>query len=171
MKEADETGQKAIRECIIYLLALPQTRKVLDVQEEEDFQKQDIDLVVWFNINGKPEKKRIEVKGDRYYSTGNYFFETISNKAKQTPGCFIYSNCDYLFYYFIEMHELHILTMPDVRNWFLKNQNRFKISETSTPVRGGGHYITVGRLVPRHILQEEMKSSIKIINLSPYLSA
>ena len=111
----------------------------------------------------------LEVKGDRYFGTGNYFFETVSNKAKQTPGCFLYTDCDYLFYYFMEEQELHIFTMPEIRNWFLKNQNRFKISETSTPVQGGAHYITVGRLVPRHLLQEEMDPYVKRVNLSPFI--
>lgn len=169
MNEADKAGQKAVRDCIKYLLSLPQTRKVLDVQEDESFREQDIDLLVWIDKNGTPQKKRIEVKGDRYHNTGNYFFETVSNKSKQTPGCFIYTKCDFLFYYFIDAQELHILTMPDVRNWFLKNQARFKISQTSTPVRDG-HYITVGRLVPRNLLKKEMGPFVKIVDLSPVLS-
>ncbi len=170
MTEADRTGQMAVQDCTKYLLTLPQTRKVLDVQEDEDFQKLDIDLLVWFNKNGAIEKKRIEVKGDRYHHTGNYFFETVSNKAKQTPGCFLYTGCDYLFYYFIAEQELHILTMPEIRNWFLKDQNRFKISETSTPVGDGSRYITVGRLVPRRLLREEMTPYVKTVNLSSYLT-
>ncbi len=169
MKEADKAGQRAVRDCTKYLMALPQTRKILDVQEDETYRKQDVDLILWVNKNRKIEKKLIEVKGDRYYHTGNYFFEIISNKSKQTPGCFLYTSCDYLFYYFIEKQELHILTMPEVRRWFLDNQNHFKISETSTPFARGGHYITVGRLVPRHFVREEIASFVKIVNLTPYL--
>ncbi|NEP02414.1 MAG: hypothetical protein F6K58_27950 [Symploca sp. SIO2E9] len=38
--------------------------------------------------------------------------------------------------------------MPRTRDWFKASINRFRERSTTTPIRGGGYYTTVGRLVP-----------------------
>ena len=35
--------------------------------------------------------------GDRYLNTRNFFFETYSNREKQTPGCLMHTEADYIF--------------------------------------------------------------------------
>ena len=89
--------------------------------------------------------------------------ETISNQSKNTPGCFLYTEADLVFYYFIEIKELHIFPMPESRDWFILNMNRFNERKTSTPVENCS-YFTIGRLVPRDVMQKEVQN-IKIVNL------
>jgi len=125
-----------------------QTVAVHNVEEETAYQAHDVDLL-WTVL----EKERlrvipVEVKGDRYHRTGNFFFETVSNDSKGTPGCFLYTKAEWLFYYFLEIGRLYCLPMEKVRPWFVQNMSRFKEQRTSTPTRGGESYVTIGRLVP-----------------------
>ncbi|WP_341524533.1 hypothetical protein WKK05_18000 [Nostoc sp. UHCC 0302] len=89
----------------------------------------------------------IEVKGDRWDKTRNFFFETDSNLEKGTPGCFMYTQAEWLFYYFVNTGQLYRLPMPKTRDWFLITMKRFRERSTTTSV-GDSHYTTVGRLVP-----------------------
>ena len=50
----------------------------------------------------------VEAKADKVISS-NIFFETISNKEKNTLGCMLKTEADYIFYYFIAFKELYIL--------------------------------------------------------------
>lgn len=124
------------------------------MEHDPTYQRQDIDLI-WTRFLPDDSLKicTIEVKGDRYYQTGNYFFETVSNEGKNTPGCFLYTRADYIFYYFVAERELHILPMPATRTWFLAHLNNFRERKTATPVAPGEAYVTVGRLVPRSVVQ------------------
>lgn len=125
-----------------------QTVAVHNVEEEAAYQVHDVDLL-WTVL----EKERlrvipVEVKGDRYHRTGNFFFETVSNESKGTPGCFLYTKADWLFYYFLEIGRLYCLPMGKVRPWFIRSMSRFKEQRTSTPTLNGESYVTIGRLVP-----------------------
>ncbi|WP_292877660.1 hypothetical protein [Nostoc sp. NMS1] len=88
-----------------------------------------------------------EIKGDRWNKTRNLFFETHSNLERGTPGCFMYTEADWLFYYFVNTRQLYRLPMPKTREWFLITMRRFRERTTTTPV-GSSYYTTVGRLVP-----------------------
>lgn len=134
------------------------TLAVKNVEKDPFYRIKDIDILWVVELPGGSTKTvSIEVKGDRWHQTGNYFFETISNESKQTPGCFMYTEADYVYYYFIEERELHILPMPATRNWFKERLEDFRERKTSTPVGGGEAYITVGRLVPRKLLLAEVE--------------
>ena len=126
----------------------PQTVAVHNVEDDAAYQAHDVDLL-WTVV----EKERlrvipVEVKGDRYHHTGNFFFETVSNEGKGTPGCFLYTKAEWLFYYFLEVGTLYCLPVGKVRPWFVQNMIRFKEQRTSTPTRSGSNYVTIGRLVP-----------------------
>jgi hypothetical protein len=72
----------------------------------------------------------------------------VSNESKGTPGCFLYTKAEWLFYYFLEIGKLYCLPMDKVRPWFIQNLARFKEQRTSTPTGSGEGYVTIGRLVP-----------------------
>lgn len=163
MDEANNVAKKASSEIEAYLQTLSNTVDVINVENDEAYRRKDIDLLWVHKENDSKRITSIEIKGDRWYKTGNYFLETISNKSKGTPGCFMYTEADFIYYYFVTERELHILPMPETKNWFIKNINRFVQKETSTPVNGQ-YYITVGRLVPRRMLQNEV-SGAKIVNI------
>lgn len=163
MDETVSVADQAAAETTAYLQALTETDWVENVEGVIAYQAIDVDLL-WRSKEGRTVL--IEVKGDRYYQTGNYFFETISNKERGTPGCFLYTEAEYVFYYFVDVRELHVLPMPEVRDWFVKHLDQFSEKETSTPTRRGEAYITVGRLVPRNVVKKQFPN-IRVIKLAP----
>lgn len=134
----------------------PQTVVVHNVEDNPIYQEHDVDLL-WTVVerSGRLRIIPIEVKGDTYHRTGNFFFETISNESKGTPGCFMYTKAKWLFYYFVEAGLLYCLPMGTVRPWFCHHMERFEERKTSTPV-GSEMYVTVGRLVPIQTVLEEV---------------
>lgn len=151
MDEGLQIAQIAAFDIEAWLKDKPETLDVKNVENDPNFQQIDVDLI-WTNSTGE---FKLEIKGDRWHKSRNFFFETISNKEKNTPGCFLYTQADYLFYYFIEPRTLYILPMTATRRWFNACQNRFRERETHTSV-GNSSYTTVGRLVPIAVVRLEV---------------
>jgi hypothetical protein len=149
MAEASAVEAGAIAAIVDYLRQRPGTLLVEDVRADFSYRSVDVDLVwTWRGASGQEHVTWLEVKADRWHHTGNFFFETESNREKGTPGCFLYTQANYLLYYFVTPRTLYVLPMPATRDWFLANQERFPKRATSTPVGSGEHYVTVGQLVP-----------------------
>ncbi len=149
MAEVSAVEAEAMEAIVWYLQQRPGTVEVRDVRDDPEYRAADVDLLwTWRDQAGRLRTARLEVKADRWHGTGNFFFETQSNKGRGTPGCFLYTQADYLLYYFVGLRLLYILPMPATRDWFLAHQERFPERETSTAVGEGEQYITVGRLVP-----------------------
>ncbi|MFW6028920.1 MAG: hypothetical protein ACOCRO_01560 [Halanaerobiales bacterium] len=144
MKDAVNIADQAANDIEKWLKKQNYTIEVYNVEENGYYRNIDVDLI-WASTSGT---FKIEIKGDRWDKTGNFFFETYSNKEKGTPGCFIYTEANYVFYYFVKTKVLYVLPMPKIRKWFLRNINRFKERATTTPLGNGEQYTTVGRLVP-----------------------
>ncbi len=159
MTEGVKTAERAATEIEAWLREWPGTVNVENVEGDPAYQQKDIDLL-WTTFL---RDYTLEIKADRWHTTGNFFFETVSNKEKGAPGCFLYTEADFLFYYFIEPRKLYILPMPRTRRWFLANLERFKEQETTTPV-GSEHYTTVGRLTPIETVLNEV-AGIKVKQL------
>ncbi|MEW5985621.1 MAG: hypothetical protein AB1791_03210, partial [Chloroflexota bacterium] len=81
----------------------PQTVVVHNVEEEPAYQEFDVDLL-WTVLDkgGRLRVIPLEIKGDRYHQTGNFFLETVSNEGRGTAGCFLYTRAEWLLYYFVE---------------------------------------------------------------------
>jgi hypothetical protein len=154
MTEANQVAIQGTRHMEAFLSQQASTRALLNVEDDPIYREQDIDLLWLRQRDGIEKTTSIEIKVDRYFDTGNYFFETISNVGKNTPGCFLYSKADLLFYYFLEQ-ELHIITLEPVRAWFNARRAEFRTKRTQTPV-GLGRYETEGCLVPRQRLLSEL---------------
>ncbi|WCK57291.1 hypothetical protein PP175_29310 (plasmid) [Aneurinibacillus sp. Ricciae_BoGa-3] len=155
MEETSAYSKKYTRSDIHpFLMKKPYTLRVIDVEEDKDFQKKDIDLLWIYKHKGAELMKRVEVKVDRYDKTGNYFIETVSNCTKNTPGCFLYTEADVLFYYFPGSKELNVLPMAEAREWFLKNQHKFKEITLSTTGWDNVLYESKGKLVPKKMMNE-----------------
>ena len=155
MYRMDDTlavAKQAAMDIEAWLQQKPETVSIQNVELEPAYQKIDVDLI-WTTHQGSYQ---VEIKGDRYPHTGNFFFETDSNKEKRTQGCFLYTQADLLFYYFIKPCTLYILPMPATRDWFLGNMNRFREKPTRTSV-GNNYYTTVGRLVPIAVVMAELQ--------------
>jgi len=164
MSAASAVAAKAADAVEAFLRKHPATRKVVNVEADAAYQAKDIDLLWQFESKGAVKEVSIEIKGDRWHKTGNYFFETISNEGKATPGCFMYTEANYIYYYFVEERELHVLPMPATRNWFVQHLNDFKERKTSTPIGNKDAYVTVGRLVPRKRVLAEVPH-VRVVQL------
>jgi hypothetical protein len=158
MRDGSQVARQAAVELEAWLRGLPQTLELRNVEAAPEYQARDIDLL-WTTRDGRC--RALEIKGDRWHRTGNFFFETWSNQEKGTPGCFLYTQADFLLYYFIEPRVLYILPMPATRDWFIPRQQQFKERPTTTPV-GSGFYTTVGRLVPIQAVLQEVAGVKKI---------
>jgi hypothetical protein len=143
MYDAQEVAKLAATDIEAWLRSKPETINVVNVENNPDYQCRDVDLI-WTTQTGGI---LVEVKGDRWDRTKNFFFETHSNLEKATPGCFIYTEADWLFYYFVNTRLLYRLPMPKTREWFHITMRRFRERSTTTPV-GNSYYTTMGRLVP-----------------------
>lgn len=159
MADGVKTAERASTEIEAWLREWHGTVNVENVEGDAEYQRIDVDLL-WTTIT---RDYTIEIKADRWHATGNFFFETGSNKEKGTPGCFLYTEADFIFYYFPEPRTLYILPMPRTRRWFLENIARFAERETTTPV-GSEQYTTVGRLVPIGAVVKEVKG-VKVKHL------
>lgn len=107
---------------------------IINVENEKKYQAKDIDLLV--HLRGPDNTRKtatIEIKGDTYPSgdispalgeidKGNFFFEVISNDSKnpRTPGCFMYTESDVVYYLYLTTGTLYQLKTNDVRDWFKK---------------------------------------------------
>lgn len=143
MNDGLAVAHRATSDITAWLLRQSATVAVKNVENDPRFQRLDIDLL-W---QTRGATYSVEIKGDRLHQTGNFFFETVSNRERGTPGCFLYTEANYLFYYFVRTHTLYILPMPQTRDWFRANLQGFRERATRTPV-GQTYYTTVGRLVP-----------------------
>ena len=156
MADGMQVAAQATADITTWLRGRPETISVQNVEHEPEFQIRDIDLI-WTT---QKSEILVEIKGDRWEKTGNFFFETRSNFEKGTPGCFMYTEASWLFYYFVTPRILYMLPMPMTRDWFAANINRFRERSTTTPV-GDGHYTTVGRLVPIQAVLQEVSGVVK----------
>lgn len=151
MQDNVKIATRASTEIEAWLREWDGTVSVENVEYQAAYQERDIDLL-WTTVT---HDYSIEIKADRNDGTGNFFFETISNKEKNTLGCFLKTQADFLFYYFVEPRNLYILPMPRTRQWFEEDMRRFEEREAA-PV-GKDHYITVGRIVPIEVVLSEVR--------------
>jgi len=177
IEQSNLVGNKAIEYAKRYLAAQPTHRNLESVEEVKKYQEEAIDLIWKYQHANHPERMMsIEVKGDTYYQSGNYFFETVSKEEEGKPGWMEYCNADFLFYYFLSNEgtkkkpvlrgvELHIIAFKKAQRWFWKEVNRFEERKVQTDPDLGKRYTTVGRLVQCALLKKEV--GVKIIKHNP----
>lgn len=142
---------------------------VHNVEASKYYQQRDIDLV-WLHY--KDDNFRIhetvattlEIKADTYDSP-NFFLEVISNDNKNTPGCFLQTQSDYLYYYFINKKILYAIPTKEAQDWYYnKVNNGHKFKYTSVPTKnkmGQVLYRNKGALV-------NIKQMMKEVNITEY---
>lgn len=138
----------------------PKISRVEDVTEVKRFQNKDIDLIA-YDLNGNP--MTIEVKNDQYTS-GNFFFETMSSIEAGTLGCMYKTEADYIFYLFEVTGELYILDRLKFIKWFETNKNKFIEKEVKNYRRNGKDtYTTQGYIFKKSFLEKDFKAHIKVL--------
>jgi hypothetical protein len=164
-EERNDFSKIGIKIVTDYLSSLKKTIKIVNVEDDVDYQKIDIDLIWHYKEDKNICEDYIEVKADSYTS-GNFWLETLSNKKYQTQGCFLKSKAKYYFYYFSKWDKLYIIPLKPAQEWFKENMNRFRESETTTNNQGEYSHTTVGRIVPIQIIINELEGIDLIENVS-----
>ena len=123
------------------------TQIVHSVEDDPRYQPLGIDLLWVVPERSFLRSMTVEVKGDRYEKTGNFFFETVSDLQRSTTGGFVITRAEWLFYYFLNSGMLYCLPMEFVKPWFVENMGRFR-ERIAQSQRDQNHWRTAGRLVP-----------------------
>lgn len=153
MRSTAHAAQQAVESVTRFLRWRAPGSLVHDVQDDPRFQHRGVDLL-W----ERPGEAvlGVEVKGDRNGRRGNYFLELISNFEKNTPGCFLYSEADWLAYVFLDRLELHLIPLREARAWFLPRAKELELKQARTAV-GLEEYSTIGALLPIGAWQNEVR--------------
>lgn len=127
----------------LYLLACGRVKTVFNRAEDPAFQKRGVD----FEVDcGDGETCWLDVKTDSY-TTGNFFFETVSSLEGGKDGCFIKSEAHAWFYWFPKWDRGYWLPLGEVQRFVLGQADRWRSARTSTGV-GCSSYTSKGLLVP-----------------------
>lgn len=152
-----------------WLNSFDDTVTVHNVENNKRYQEKDIDLVWLYFRDDRYEGDNIgtstlEVKADTYDSP-NFFLEIISNDNKNTPGCFLQTQSDYLYYYFINKKILYIIPTKEAQDWYyskIEQGKQFKHASVPTKNKFGEVlYRNKGALV-------NIKQMMKEVNISEY---
>jgi hypothetical protein len=157
--KSNKIGTEGVNEILKFLDKDKSILGVVSVEDNKIYQPKGIDFIA---VTKTEKLRKIEIKTDTY-DTGNYFIETISNSSKNTKGCLLTTESDFIFYYFIKKKELNIINTKKFQEWFDLNQNRFSSRTCCTGVNGSS-YSTIGKLVPIKILNEELDVKTKDIS-------
>jgi hypothetical protein len=163
--EGEEIVQK-------YLESKKNIHKVVNMANNEIFYHKDVDFVIQYEepYIYKGEEKirdRLEIKTDTYTS-GNIYYEVVSNENYDVDGCMKKTECDWLAYYFIKFDKLYLLRMEDYRNLveqlIKENRNDVKRKEVKNYAKKAGEtYTSIGYTIPLYLLEERMpRNSIRI---------
>jgi hypothetical protein len=71
--------------------------------------------VILTHVNG--DALGIECKAEQSEKYENFFLEIWSNLSRFTPGWMITLQCDFLFYHFLDEHDLFIIPFRRLREW------------------------------------------------------
>lgn len=74
MKEVLDVSKVASSDIEEYLSTIDGIYNIINVEDVEEFRKKDVDLLIFFSVGRRKYCKSIEIKADRWYHTGNYFF-------------------------------------------------------------------------------------------------
>lgn len=145
-----------------YLLDREETTEIREANKQEQL-THDIDLY-WSHIYKAQEiETSVEVKVDgQGHKTGNFAFETVSNKQADTRGCFLRTEADEMYYLLAGSGELYRWKTNVVRDWFIENRKRFREVTPQTPSSNGRKgYSSTCSLVPVGLLVKTFGASVK----------
>lgn len=96
-----------------WIKQLPEFSNLLDVSKIDKYRKKDVDFILYL-INGS--RIKLEIKTDDHTS-GNLFFETLSNIEYNVLGCMYKTKADLILYYFPKYNKLYILKRKIFVEW------------------------------------------------------
>lgn len=142
-------GEQGVKEIIDVLNGFSNTVIVEDKQKDKEFQKLGIDLLCLTKERKGIGTHTIEVK-TTLYPEDKYFLETISNDRNNSPGSFITSKSEWMFYYFKNDKKLHMTLTKQIQYWLYNNGHQYDLKACKTTDKTGKVYLysSKGRIVP-----------------------
>jgi hypothetical protein len=123
--ERDRNAKFASQCAEAFLRSCARVKRIENVEDSSEYQIQDIDLLCTLEFGGDEQTIAIEIKFDtKAHQTRNFFFETVSNEALGTQGCFLKLQADLLFYCRLKTEHLYVFTMKEFQEWFLRMRQR-----------------------------------------------
>ncbi len=124
---------------------------LISTEGDMDIQKHYGDFIT--ETNGK--KTYIELKVEEK-TTGNLFPEVWSNRSRKTPGWLgTLTNCDILWYYFLDTQILHMMNFVELREYCRKNYKRYNLVPHRKRIQLNDSW---GLLVPIRHLKRDLSS-------------
>ncbi len=143
-------GDAAVAWLAQNLMKQPDSRGVLSVEGNKDYQQLGVDLLwVRGSANGREYVTRVESKGDTH-SAKNFYLETVSAVETNQPGCILTTTADFLAYVFLAKQKGYLFQVPALRTWLLKSPRYLNTKEWKTVrTRSRGNvYTSHGIAVP-----------------------
>ena len=135
-------ARQATGAIVPWLRALPQTVDVRNVEDDPAYRALDVDLL-WTTTR---RVYKVEIKADRYHRSGNFFFETHRTASTARPAASSTRRRTCSSTICPLTSPLHPAVALHTR---LVRAAPRAVRERATTTRiGGGHYTTIGRLVP-----------------------
>lgn len=133
-------------------------KSVSNVENDKNYQSQDIDLIV----EGS-ETFSCEIKSDKNHTTGNIVLEDFSNFESGKRGWTHICQADYLIYAFPDINAAYVFSMPELRQWYMMNKKKYRARSVKTRSGSGSTYTTKFHLIPLSKIATEVKcEQIKI---------
>lgn len=144
--------EKAAMPSVIHYLEEYGFKLVRDVRTIQQFQHQDIDLIMMDNVYGEITVE-VKVRGTLY---PDILLETISNMERDTLGWIYKSKATVLVYVFYINGKLHsrryVMWLPKLRRWWEKNKAKYLKDPRSEKLAGNPpenpEYHTLSYAVP-----------------------
>lgn len=153
-----ESGEIRFTSHIGKYLRIDPSLKLADVAREEEYQKMDIDFLLYHN----QEKYALEFKTDSYDS-GNMFYEEFSAVETNSAGCFQKTKANVILYYFSKTDTLYtIYNVNEFRKWYFANETRYRHSQIKNKRYDGSFYHAYGGLIPLKELEVAMEGKFGV---------
>ena len=127
-------GEKLIE---AYIKTLKSVSDVENVTSDPSYRSIDVDFIVTMNSG---EKLKYELKTEpTAHHTGNFFYEYICNVAKDTDGCFLFSQADFWMTFIPQSGLLYVFPLIPYREYVLekaKNLPLLKVYNTGKLTKG-----------------------------------
>lgn len=139
---------------------------MLDVSKLEKYQDKDIDFILYYK-NGS--RYSLEIKTDDK-TTGNMFFETISNVEFRVLGCMLKTKAKYILYYFPKYRRLYVWEREEFVKWAIQGIKEGKYekkklkNKRKNPNDPPSH--TIGYPIPLEEIEKQSFCIAKIENFN-----
>lgn len=158
-------ASKAATEIDTFLRSRKNIFDVINIEKDKQFQRKGIDLLCFICKSKTLKTKSIEIKADTHTYTNRYFIEVIGNDSKGTPGGMLYTIADYIFYYFINAKELHVIERIPLQKWICNNGKNLNYREVPTVDENNNVlYNTIGTYVSREVFKDTVPIWVYYLN-------